>query len=134
MRIQDLTMGLHRCLAIVFVSFDTTTDPHQRTLEDRGHLVLPVRSLRTALESVRLYSFDLLVLGKGLTHEEKLMIIERAVAAHPRANILSLQDSSSGELPHTRAYVQSGDVAAFEFALDHFEHWQYNSGRSMVPQ
>lgn len=127
MRIQDLTMGLHRCLAIVFVSFDTAADPHQRTLEDRGHLVLPVRSLRTALESVRLYSFDLLVLGKGVSYTDRLTIIERAVAAHPRANILSLQDSSSGELPNTSAYVQEGDVAAFEFALDHFEHWQHGA-------
>lgn len=124
MMIQELTCSLPRCLSIVLVCFEATPDPHQKLLEERGHLVLPVHSLRTALESVRLYAFDLLVLGNGVSHGDRLAIVERAVAFQPRANILSLQSYGGGELPHAIAYVEEDDETAFEFAVDHFEHWR----------
>jgi len=130
MMIQELTCSLPRCLSIVLVCFDTEPDPHQKLLEERGHLVLPVHSLRTALESVRLYAFDLLVLGNGVSHADRLAIVERATQFHPRANILSLQASGSGELPHASAYVEHGDDRAFEFALDSFEYWRQTIPRA----
>lgn len=121
---HDLTMSLHRCLAVIFVGYGKDRTAHEQQLEDRGHLVLPAHTLRMALESLRLYSYDLLVLDASVPQEDRLEILSAAMQRNPHANVLCIQSDTSAEVPHATAYIDEADQNAFEFALDHFDKWQ----------
>jgi len=81
-------------------------------LEQMGHTVVSAEGFAQAFRACKQGSYDLLVLGHSVTHDDKIAIIEEAKRRSP-CPILALLRANESPVPNIERSINSGDPRAF---------------------